>query len=599
MEQNQLTEQNTNEEVESIDSIAADGDRSRRESKRGSKQESKRERRDAGWVMANIRDFAQFLTGCWLFLMLTVFPLYFGDKYHEIGGYKYSFFSGTSSMILVPAAVLAVLVLVWNLGKSRLRGLKGEFSVVDAGVLLYMAASAVSFVLSDFPAEAWEGVGGWNMGLRTQLLMGVSYFLISRLFPWKKKEASEKEGCNYPLKTGKGGGLIFCGFFLGSGITFLLGILHRFLIDPLGMYKGIDSSYHIWFLSTIGQATWYSSYVCTVFAVGLCIFFAAESRKIRVLSGIYCVLGFMTLVTQNSDSAFSSMFLLLLGLFAVACGSLHKMERFLEVIILGAASFKAIGLLQWGFADKALELGKLSMSLSKGWISWLVLFLAAACYIMLLQLEEKKGEAQMEGVWKKWGSRMRLVCILVAAAGIVLAVLLIYFNTSGLLQKWFGITLNNQYLLFDNKWGSDRGFIWKTAAGLFAALPFGKKLIGVGPDCFMPYSYSIPEYADKLYQYWKPDILTNAHNEFLNLLICIGIAGLLAFIAMLCMGAARFCRASEKSPLILAGMLCILAYAGSNFFCYQQVCSTPFLFIIMGLAESAERQMARFKKSGG
>ena len=67
-----------------------------------------------------------------------------------------------------------------------------------------------------------------------------------------------------------------------------------------------------------------------------------------------------------------------------------------------------------------------------------------------------------------------------------------------------------------------------------------EKAFGVGPDCFMPYSYSIPEYADKLYQYWKPNILTNAHNEFLNLLICIGIAGLLAFIAMLCMGVARF-----------------------------------------------------------
>lgn len=579
MDQKQLTGQNISDGAESKDHIGAGGDGS------GSGRES----RDAGWVIANIRDFAQFLTGCWMFLMLAVFPLYFGDKYHEIGAYKYSFFSGVSTMILVPAAVLATLVLLWNLGKSRLRVVKGEISALDAGVLLYMAASAVSYLLSDFPSEAWEGVGGWNMGLRTQLLMGTSYFLISRLFPWKKGA----QGPGFSWTTGIGGKLIFCGFFLGSGITFLLGILHRFLIDPLGMYKGIDSSYHIWFLSTIGQATWYSSYVCTVFAVGLCIFFAAESRKIRVISGIYCVLGFMTLVTQNSDSAFSSMFLLFLGLFAVACGSPHKMERFLEVIILGAASFKAIGLLQWGFADKALELGTLSMSLSQGWISWLVLLVAAACYIALLQLEEKRGEARLKESWKKWGSRLRLVCIFMAAAGIVLAVILIYFNTNGFLQEWFGITLNNQYLLFDNKWGSDRGFIWKTAAGLFAALPFGKKLFGVGPDCFMPYSYSIPEYADKLYQYWKPNILTNAHNEFLNLLICIGIAGLLAFIAMLCMGVARFYRASRKSPLILAGMLCILAYAGSDFFCYQQVCCTPFLFIIMGLAESALRRLEK------
>ena len=181
----------------------------------------------------------------------------------------------------------------------------------------------------------------------------------------------------------------------------------------------------------------------------------------------------------------------------------------------------------------------------------------------------------------------------------MLALLLIIGNTAGLWEKWFGITFHNQYLLFDNKWGSDRGFTWKAAAGMFAEMTPLRKLFGAGPDCFKAYSYSIPEYADLLYQYWKPNILTNAHNEFLNLLICIGIVGLLAFLAMLGMGVWRFFKAWEKnsegtentwlSAFVLAGMLSILAYAGHNFFCYQQVCCTPFLFIVMGLAESAVR----------
>lgn len=57
-------------------------------------QEKSVENKDKGtdWFFGNIRDAAQFLTGCWMFLMLTIFPLYFGNKYHEIGGYKFSFF---------------------------------------------------------------------------------------------------------------------------------------------------------------------------------------------------------------------------------------------------------------------------------------------------------------------------------------------------------------------------------------------------------------------------------------------------------------------------------------------------------------------------
>ena len=556
-------------------------------------QEKSVENKDKGtdWFFGNIRDAAQFLTGCWMFLMLTIFPLYFGNKYHEIGGYKFSFFSGTSTLILFPAAVLAVVVLLGKMMKRDCGEWKKEISLADIGVLLYMGASVISFVLSDFRTDAWEGVSGWNMGLRTQLLMGASYFLISRFFPWKN--GKEKRG------TGLAGKLILYGFFAGSGITFILGILNRFGVDPLGMYKGISSSYQILFLSTIGQATWYSSYVCTVFAIGLCIFFAAKSNKIRFASGLYCVLGFMTLVTQNSDSAFASLALLFTGLFVAACGSPDKMERFLETAILGAASFKAIGFLQWGFSDRALELGRLSVMFSRGWLSWLLLLFFSICLIVLLQFEEKKGKAAVEKEWGKWKKKLRLICIIGVLSAAVLALLLIIGNTAGLWEKWFGITFHNQYLLFDNKWGSDRGFTWKAAAGMFAEMTPLRKLFGAGPDCFKAYSYSIPEYADLLYQYWKPNILTNAHNEFLNLLICIGIVGLLAFLAMLGMGVWRFFKAWEKksegtestwlSAFVLAGMLSILAYAGHNFFCYQQVCCTPFLFIVMGLAESAVR----------
>ena len=74
------------------------------------------------WFLGNIRDAAQFLTGCWMFLMLTVFPLYFGNKYHEIGGYKFSFFSGTSTLLLIPAAVLGAVVLAGKVLERKRSG---------------------------------------------------------------------------------------------------------------------------------------------------------------------------------------------------------------------------------------------------------------------------------------------------------------------------------------------------------------------------------------------------------------------------------------------------------------------------------------------
>ena len=329
--------------------------------------------------------------------------------------------------------------------------------------------------------------------------------------------------------------------------------------------------------------------------IGLCLFYASDKTKVRVISGIYCTLGFMTLVTQNSDSAFAALAALLFGLFLASCVSPKRMERFLEVVILCAASFKAIGFLQRGFPEQAVRLGSLSEAFSMGVLSWIMLLLGAFAYILLLYMEEKGGTA-FEKNWEKTGRRLFIsVCVL---AGILFIVVSggIALNTSGLLERWFGISSDNQYLLFNDKWGSDRGFNWKMAVRIFAGLPFLHKIIGVGPDCFMAYSYSVPEYAQLLNDYWKPDVLTNAHNEFLNLLICVGIGGLLSFLFLLGAGARRFYRIGKENPEVIMGLLVVCSYAAHNFFCYQQVCCTPFLFLILGLSERMARSI---QEAGG
>lgn len=531
--------------------------------------------RGPDWLLGNVKDCMEFLTVCWAFLMLTVFPVYVIDRYQDIGAYKFSFFSGVSTLLLVPGAALGLLyvVLKWVCGRRE----KPSVSWLDAGMLSYLAFNLFSFLGSDFKEDAWAGVGGWNMGLRTQLLMIAAYFLMSRAFPLRRKR------------------LIAAGAMLGSAAAFLVGVLHRFSIDPFGFYQGLDADTRLRFLSTIGQATWYSSFVCTVLPIGLCVFYASGKTKVRVISGLYCVLGFLTLVTQNSDSAFAALAALLFGLFLASCASPKRMERFLEAVILCAASFKAAGFLQRGFPELAVRLGSLSEAFSRGILSWILLLFGAAFYILLLRAEEKKGPS-LEKSWDKTGRRLFLAACILAGGLLLAAVGGIALNTSGLLEKWFGISSDNQYLLFNDKWGSNRGFNWKMAVRIFSGLPLLHKIVGVGPDCFMAYSYSVPEYAQLLNDYWKPDVLTNAHNEFLNLLICIGAGGLISFLLLLGAGARRFYRIGKTHPEILMGLLAICSYAAHNFFCYQQVCCTPFLFLILGLSERTARSV---REGGG
>ncbi len=107
------------------------------------------------------------------------------------------------------------------------------------------------------------------------------------------------------------------------------------------------------------------------------------------------MLGFGTVVTQNSDSAFAAMVFLLLGLFLAGCDSFDRMERFLETLLLMFGSFKLIGILQELFPEKAKQLGSLSEFFSKSTATWVFFLIVCMGYIVLLLYRQKHEAAEI------------------------------------------------------------------------------------------------------------------------------------------------------------------------------------------------------------
>lgn len=528
------------------------------------------------------------LTVLWIFLMTAVFPYYMKNHYSQMGVRKFSFFLTVSLICLIPAGVLAagrLLCLIPAGSRGRLCAAKWfqrtrkpqtranvqaqRLSSLDIAMLCYLVAIFFSWLFSVDRAAGWTGTDGWSMGLRTQALLVLMYFLVSRYLIWWK-------------------GLLAI-HMLASGGVFLLGILHRFSIDPLGMYQGIDEKWQLLFLSTIGQASWYSGYVCVALTAGIAVFFIARNSRIRTAAGLYCMLGFGTVVTQNSDSAFAAMAFLFLGLFLVACDNFDRMERFLETLLLMFGSFKAIGILQEIFPAKAKQLGRLSEFFSKSTATWVFFLIVCMVYIVLLLYRQKHENAEII----RCGRILRRVAVMGTVGLIFIVAAVIWANTTGLLQRWFGVSSTSEYLLFNQSWGNSRGFSWSLTAETFGKLPFWRKLTGVGPDCYSVYCYADAELAGRLHHYFGQDqMLTNAHNEFLNQLFCTGVIGLAAFIGFLAAAVQRFWKNREKAPMALMGMLAALVYCAHNFFCYQQICCIPFLFLLIAMSENLVREAA-------
>ena len=128
----------------------------------------------------------------------------------------------------------------------------------------------------------------------------------------------------------------------------------------------------------------------------------------------------------------------------------------------------------------------------------------------------------------------------------------------------------------------ERGKTWAFTVQMFSDESILHKFFGVGPDCY--YSYASGEYAERLTQMWGDRALTNAHNEWLNMVINAGILGAAAYIGIF-VSSVRNNVKRQDNRIHLAFAASIVSYMAYDFFCYQQVLCTPFIFMFMGIEE--------------
>ena len=168
---------------------------------------------------------------------------------------------------------------------------------------------------------------------------------------------------------------------------------------------------------------------------------------------------------------------------------------------------------------------------------------------------------------------------------------------SGLLYEARQILHGN----FDDRFGSSRIFIWKRAINLIMAKP----AFGYGPDSFFqafaPYQREAFEVADVYFD--------KAHNEYLQILICTGIAGLTSYMTLLAGAMARgFTKLKKEysatpaqnnsAPLnqnykILPYLAAVAAYLLQAFFNISVPITAPLLWVLLGVLAGARRRTDR------
>ena len=220
---------------------------------------------------------------------------------------------------------------------------------------------------------------------------------------------------------------------------------------------------------------------------------------------------------------------------------------------------------------------------------WPVILFAAVLYLLIL-IAEKKGKTVNISSFKL----IRTIVYILAVAAVISVVVYIYMNTKGMLPESLSFgkdaIAQESYLYFNEYWGNHRGIAWmssiKTIKCTLTDDPV-RFILGCGPDEFheMVYKYC----SEELNTIYGIKQLICSHNEWLCQFVNGGILGgityLGIFVSAFILGAKNY----KKHPELIGIMMCIASYFAHNFFCYQRITCTPFIFVFIAAGSSIIR----------
>lgn len=524
----------------------------------------------------------------YMLLILVVLPFYNEEGFTHIGTDKAMFFRNAAlrcGMVLMPVLVLFLafkLVLFFMQqgeepgiargGKGKRKDgvkalwlavktyCKNEMSATDRFALAYGVAVILSYVFSAYQEEALWGTTGWYMGAMTQLLLVFSYFLISRA--WTAR--------NWMLLS----------VLPVSAVVFVLGLFNRFGYFPIDMQVE-----NVLFISTIGNVNWYCGYLVSVFFGVVFLLWKKDWKRLwqKALLMGYVLIGFATLVTHGSTSGVVTMAIMIFVFFCLSVPDGKRMEAFwLELCLLSLASTVIFLLRHYKILTIVFE--DEGVMLFTGTILPIIMTVVSFIgYLGVHYSNQKLCYPQ-----KLFGILVKLACggIVVVVAAYVLVLFINTQNNGALLAST--ILAESNMFTFSPTWGSNRGATWLAGLLCFWEQDFLHKLVGVGPDCMAAFIYG--DAGEDLLAMVKETFasarLTNAHNEWLTMLVQVGIFGAVSYVGMMISAIKRYIGSRDFNIVTGICGCCLLAYTINNMFSFQQSMSAATIFIILGVGEN-------------
>ena len=432
-----------------------------------------------------LRKLAARSATAFLLAALCVFPLYI-DKFSNLGVVK---FTGICTLSWAFALWLGALACVGARPDQGRLPWKADPALWALGAVT--ASGVVSTVLSLSPGASFWGLGGYYGGCMMVLFAAAGYLAVRAFAPQKILN-----------------GLTFC-VGVTTALVTVLYVLNIFNIDLIGTYADTAVVERAQFFSTLGQKNFCSGFMAFALPLVFYAFLVARGPRHTVFYGIPAFFGGLALAVVDAEGLMLGVGVAALVLICQKNFTTRTLRRLAVIggVLLLPRRMDAV------YAHPRLHPGRQADAGGAGpcWRS-------AGLWSAFVGL----GRAD-------FGLRGRELPLYrpgrVLAGGIVAsaAVLTLLANC---VPGFPSLGRLDDVLIFNDNWGTYRGTAWRITVESWLAQPVWRKLLGVGPGMMHT---AVADWAgagitDRMKTFYA------AHNEYLELLLTTGAAGLAAWL---------------------------------------------------------------------
>lgn len=499
-------------------------------------------------------NFLSIVLGIYVVLIGIGLPLVVKDRYFDILKVKYYYYC-------ICTILMVLLVVGYSITKGAkqislyfkelsIKRLLRNCTVSDYAVLIYLIIAVISTIKSDYLYESFWGNEGRFTGLFLITWYVASYFCISRFLKFK----------SWYIEA-----ILVVGIFVC-----LFGITDYFNLDIFRFKTAMVADQIPIFTSTIGNINTYTAYVGILVALATVLFTTDRKFKNMLWHYLCMVIGFFAIIMGVSDNAYLSLGVLFGFLPLYLFKSPKGIRRYIIVL---ATFFSVVQCIDWiniycGESVLGIE-SAFEVVIRFHGLPYLVMSLWGIAILWYFIAVKRKHEDEKFGnVFRYlWAAQLFLI---------ILAVLYALYdcNVAGNISRYGSLS---SYFLFNDDWGSGRGYIWRNAMECYQSLPFWKRIIGFGPETFG--ILVMQKTANNPYN----QLFDNAHNEYLHMLTTVGFAGLTAYLIFI-FGYVRRCfYYRDKTTYIIAIMFSVICYSVQALVNLNLPIVTPIFWLLLGM----------------